>query len=71
MNEQRVRDLIEALQKFDPNTRISTPVELMWNDTRTAIQASGLNAALSIAHDLKADLSMAIDTVQSLIRELE
>lgn len=70
MNEQRVRDIIEALQKFDQNTRISTPVELKWNSTRTALQTCGVTT-LSKAQDLKSDLAYAVNTLNELIQELE
>lgn len=37
MNEQRVSDLIEQLQRFDGNARIEGYVNLKWNDTRVAV----------------------------------
>jgi hypothetical protein len=37
MNEQRVSDIIEQLQRFDGNTRIEGYVTLKWNDKRTAV----------------------------------
>lgn len=40
MNEQRVSDLIEQLQRFDGNTRIEGYVNLKWNDKRTAVAAT-------------------------------
>jgi septal ring factor EnvC (AmiA/AmiB activator) len=40
MNEQRVSDLIEQLQRFGDNTRIEGYVNLKWNDKRTAIVAT-------------------------------
>ena len=40
MNEQRVSDLIEWLQRFDGDTRIEGYVSLKWNDKRTAIVAT-------------------------------
>jgi hypothetical protein len=38
MNEQRVSDLIEQLQRFGENTRIVGVIEIKWNDKRTAIE---------------------------------
>ena len=40
MNEQRVSDIIEQLQRFDGNTRIEGYVNLKWNDKRTAVVAT-------------------------------
>ena len=40
MNEQRVSDLIEWLQRFDGDTRIEGYVSLKWNDKRTAVVAT-------------------------------
>ena len=40
MNEQRVSDLIEWLQRFDGDTRIEGYVNLKWNDKRTAVVAT-------------------------------
>ena len=37
MNDQRVSDLIEQLQRFDGNARIEGYVNLKWNDTRVAV----------------------------------
>ena len=37
MNEQRVSDIIEQLQRFDGNTRIEGYVNLKWNYERTAV----------------------------------
>lgn len=38
MNEQRVSDIIEQLQRLDGDTRIVGVVEIKWNDKRTAIE---------------------------------
>ena len=67
MNEQRVRDLIEALQKFDGDTRIEGYVNLKWNNKRTAVVVTELE---HLGKELK-HRDRRVEELENEIRNLE
>ena len=73
MNEQRVSDLIEWLQRFDGDTRIEGYVSLKWNDKRTAIVATEDNLIEKIKDrdNTIATLRGELDGRDGYIEELE
>ena len=73
MNEQRVSDLIEQLQRFDGNTRIEGYVNLKWNDKRTAIVATEDNLLEKIEDrdNTIATLRGELDGRDGYVEELE
>ena len=73
MNEQRVSDLIEWLQRFDGDTRIEGYVSLKWNDKRTAIVATedNLIEKLDDRDSTIATLRGELDGRDGYIEELE
>ena len=73
MNEQRVSDLIEQLQRFDGNTRIEGCVNLKWNDKRTALVATedNLLEKLDDRDSTIATLRGELDGRDGYVEELE
>ena len=73
MNEQRVSDLIEWLQRFDGDTRIEGYVSLKWNDKRTAIVATEDNLIEKIKDrdNTIATLRSELDGRDGYIEDLE
>ena len=73
MNEQRVSDLIEQLQRFDGDTRIEGCVTLKWNDKRTAIVATEDNLIEKIKDrdNTIATLRSELDGRDGYIEDLE
>jgi molybdenum cofactor biosynthesis enzyme MoaA len=73
MNEQRVSDLIEWLQRFDGDTRIEGYVSLKWNDKRTAIVATedNLIEKLDDRDSTIATLRGELDGRDGYVEELE
>ena len=73
MNEQRVSDLIEQLQRLDGNTRIEGCVNLKWNDKRTALVATedNLLEKLDDRDSTIATLRGELDGRDGYVEELE
>lgn len=73
MNEQRVSDLIEWLQRFDGDTRIEGYVNLKWNDKRTALVATEDNLLEKIEDrdNTIATLRGELDGRDGYVEELE
>ena len=74
MNEQRVRDLIEALQTLDKDARIASPIEFKWNDKRTAlltIQESEAIAEIESAESEISDLKSEVEELKQDLSKIE
>ena len=65
MNEQRVSDLIEQLQRFGVDTRIEGHVNLKWNDKRTAVVVTE-DGLLELLQDAKKEA----DRFETLVDKL-
>jgi len=70
MNEQRVRDLIEALQKLDGDTRIASPVEFKLDNKRTSLLTIQESKAIAEIESAESEISDLRSEVEQLKRDL-
>lgn len=70
MNEQRVRDLIDALQNLDKDARIASPIEFKWNDQRTSLLTIQESEAISENESYEIQIIDLESEVKELKRDL-